>query len=249
MRTVLLSSVAALALTFATGSLSPAHAQAAAPSPGDTTAPQDQSAPPDQSAAPGQSGPATSTPVKHHHRMRHTADSSNMSGSGSDHWAHQPGTGESGPASTRASNIDSADTHSDIAPHLPEPAVGPGAGPDKLLQAAQAALAAHHTGTAQQALEMAETRLLDRSTPVGSANQPDDNQRVEAVASARKALASGDTHGAEKAIQTAMAGGGDGMGQGSMNQGGGNGAATSSGGGNGASPGGQVPAQSNPGSP
>ena len=60
----------------------------------------------------------------------------------------------------------------------------------------QAAIAAHHTGTAQQALEMAETRLLDRSTPVGSANQPDDNQRVEAVASARKALASGDTKAA-----------------------------------------------------
>jgi hypothetical protein len=230
MRTVLLSSVAALALTFATGSLSPAHAQAAAPSPSDTTAP-DQSAPPDQSAASDPSAPAAATPVKHHHRLRH-ANEASADSAGSDHWAHQPGTGESGPASTRASNIDAADTHSDIAPHLPEPAVGAGAGPDKLLEAAQAAIAAHHTGTAQQALEMAETRLLDRSTPVGSANQPDDNQRVEAVASARKALASGDTHGAEKAIQTAMAGGGEGMGQG---------------GGNGASPGAQVPVQSTPG--
>jgi hypothetical protein len=104
----------------------------------------------------------------------------------------------------RASNIDAADTHSAIAPHLPEPKVGPGASPDVLLQAAQAALAAHHTGTAQQALEMAETRLLDRSTEVGASNQPDQNPRIEAVTNARKALASGDTQGAEAAIQTAM---------------------------------------------
>jgi hypothetical protein len=168
------------------------------PSSGDTNATPDAAAPADQSA------PAPA-PIKRHHHMHKASNATYESpDSGSDHWAHQPGTGESGPASARASNIDSADTHSTIAPHLPEPKVGPGASPDVLLQAAQAALAAHHTGTAQQALEMAETRLLDRSTAVGVANQPDQNPRIEAVTNARKALASGDTKGAEAAIQTAM---------------------------------------------
>jgi hypothetical protein len=200
-----------------------------------------QSAMPDQSGAstqvatPDQSATTAPAPVKHHHRMRHVTNATDTSGTGSDHWAHQPGTGQSGPASMRASNIDAADTHSDIAPHFPEPAVGPGASPESLLQAAQAAISSHRTGTAQQALEMAETRLLDRSTPVGSANQPDDSQRVAAVASARKALASGDTHGAEQAIQMAMASGSEGMGQGSMSPA------------PGTPPGGQAPAQPMPG--
>jgi hypothetical protein len=194
MRTVLFSGVAALALTLATGSLSRAHAQAAP----------DQPAPADPSVAPDPSAPPAPAPVKHHHHMRHVANADATDASGSDHWAHQPGTGESGPASTEASNIDAADTHSHIAPHFPEPAVGPGASPDRLLQAADAALTSHRTGTADQALEMAETRLLDRSTPVSDANQPDESQRIRAIESARKALASGDTKGAEAAIQTAM---------------------------------------------
>jgi hypothetical protein len=238
MRTVLLSSVAALALTFATGSLAPASAQTPtagnSPSPAGNSAPgttnpsetpaaqptapmaqpsaATQTGPAATNAAPAdvpatdQSAPANPAPMKRHHHMHKASNAAYQApDAGSDQWAHQPGTGESGPASMRASNIDAADTHSEIAPHLPEPKVGEGASPDVLLQAAQAAIAAHHTGTAQQALEMAETRLLDRSTAVGAANTPDQSPRIEAVTNARKALASGDTKGAEAAIQTAMA--------------------------------------------
>ena len=227
MRTVLLSGVAALALAFATGSLAPAAAQTPAPDAATSApaapdqaapAPQDQSAAPaDQgSTAPADQGSAAPASTMHHRRHHRAAMAADQTASGGDmggeHWAHEPGTGESGPASARASNIDQADTHSDIAPHLPQPAVGAGADPDAYLRAAQSALAAHRTGAAQQALEMAETRLLDRSTPVGSANQPDESGRIQQVTQARKALASGDTAGAQQAIQTAMNGGAPGNG-------------------------------------
>jgi hypothetical protein len=135
---------------------------------------------------------------KHMHRR---AMSSN---DGSGHWAHEPGTGESGPASKNASNIDGADTHSEIAPHLPAPGLAANAGPDRYLEVADRALKAHKTGEAQQALEMAETRLLDRSTEAGNASQPDQNPRIAAVTAARKALASKDWAGARRNIETAM---------------------------------------------
>jgi hypothetical protein len=211
-----MSSVAALALTFATGSMA-AHAQSAAPTmTNPSEAPPAQIAP--SMAPPSDAGSAamapepneTSTtppaPAVRHHRMNQVAAAQAMDDSGGEHWAHQPGTGESGPLSDAASNIDSADTHSTIAPHFPEPAVGEGASADTLLRAAEAALASHRTGTAQQALEMAETRLLDRSTPVGTADVPDQNMAVQQVATARKALASGNTGAADAAIQMAMGG-------------------------------------------
>jgi hypothetical protein len=148
-------------------------------------------------------------------RPRHRSMSSNAGSSG--HWAHQPGTGESGPASSQASNIDSADTHSAIAPHLPSPDVGENANPDRYLHVAERAIRAHKTGEAQQALEMAETRLLDRSTAPNAASQPDQNPRIAAVTAARKALASKDWASARKSIQEAMNGSGEGgMGGGAM---------------------------------
>jgi hypothetical protein len=120
-------------------------------------------------------------------------------------WAHQPGTGVSGPTSSTASNIDPADTHSDIAPHFQSPDVGPNAGPVGYLKAAETALDNHRTGEAEQALEMAETRLLDRSAPVGAANQPDQNGMVRKVSMARQALGHNDIKGARKAIALALA--------------------------------------------
>ena len=47
-------------------------------------------------------------------------------------------------------------------PNLPTTLVGPNATPADYLRAAQQSLQAGRTGEAQQALEMAETRLLDR---------------------------------------------------------------------------------------
>jgi hypothetical protein len=120
-------------------------------------------------------------------------------------WAHQPGTGESGPASATASNIGPADTHSEIAPHFQSPDVGPNAGPVGYLKAAETALDRHRTGEAEQALEMAETRLLDRSTPAGTENQPDQNGMVQTVSMARQALGHNDIKAARKAIALALA--------------------------------------------
>jgi hypothetical protein len=127
---------------------------------------------------------------------------------GGEHWAHQPGAGQSGPASNRASNINAADTRSVISPHLPQPTVGSSASADSYLRAARDALQSHRTGAAQQALEMAETRLLDRSTPLNTAGQPDQDAAVQQVANARAALGKGDTRGARSAIQLALAGDG-----------------------------------------
>jgi hypothetical protein len=119
-------------------------------------------------------------------------------------FAHEPGTGESGPASMKASNTDAANTHSDIAPHFPSPKGGENAGPWGYLHDADHALAMKHTGEAQQALEMAETRLLDRSTPVDQASQPDQGPVVAQVTQARNALGHGDIAGARSAIQMAL---------------------------------------------
>ncbi len=121
-------------------------------------------------------------------------------------FAHEPGTGLSGPASAKASNITESDTQSPIAPHLPQPQSGLNEGPRGYLRAADRALAMHRTGEAQQALEMAETRLLDRSTPANAAGQPSQNQMVARVADARRALGAGDLAAARAAIKMGLAG-------------------------------------------
>ncbi len=119
-------------------------------------------------------------------------------------WAHEPGTGQSGPASDKASNIDGSDSRSDIAPHFQSPSVGENAAPVGYLRAAETALVHHRTGEAQQALEMAETRLLDRSTPVSEANVPSQNDMVRQVSIARQALGHNDVPGARQAIAVAI---------------------------------------------
>ncbi len=156
---------------------------------------------PDQPAPDASASTPPASPVLPKHHYRHLAQAADPQG---EHWAHQPGTGQSGPASTRASNIDSAGTHSDIAPHLPQPAGGENAGPWNYLREAERALDHRETGRAQQALEMAETRLLDRSTPVAEANQPDPGAVVGQVSQARQALGHGDIKASRQAIALAL---------------------------------------------
>ena len=105
---------------------------------------------------------------------------------------HAPGEGVSYPLSNSSSNIGPADTRSTIAPTLPTPALGPGAGPVQYLQAARASLAAGRTGEAQQSLEMAQTRLLDRSVPYNATNAPSANPAVSQISEALRALGAGD---------------------------------------------------------
>ncbi len=106
--------------------------------------------------------------------------------------------------SMQASNIGPADTHSDIAPALPAPSVGPDATADQLLQAAKMSLDKHQSGAAQEALERAETRLLDRSTEPSAANSPDQRPRVQAISQALSAIGRRDWPAAHTAIDSAM---------------------------------------------
>lgn len=115
-------------------------------------------------------------------------------------------TGMSGPASNRASNIDHADTAGGIAPHLPQPDAPDDAGPATLLRAADQALAERRTGAAQQALEMAETRMLDRSTEIGASGQPNQDPRVLHIRAALQALGRGDVATARAGIAVALNG-------------------------------------------
>jgi hypothetical protein len=108
------------------------------------------------------------------------------------------------PRGTRASNIDQDNTRSLIAPNLPSPAVGPNASPVELLQAAQNSLSAGRTGETQQALEMAQTRLLDRSVAQGRTYSPSGNPAVAQISQALRALAAGDRAQTMQLIQAAM---------------------------------------------
>jgi hypothetical protein len=114
------------------------------------------------------------------------------------------GTGMSMPMGTHASNIDQADTRSPIAPNLPTPAVGTNANAVDYLRAAQSSLQGGRTGEAQQSLEMAQTRLLDRSVAMGQTNNPSDNPAVTQISQALKSLAAHDSAGAMQAIQAAI---------------------------------------------
>jgi hypothetical protein len=117
---------------------------------------------------------------------------------------NEVGTGMSEPMSNRASNIDQFDTRSSIAPNLPGPGLGPDASPADYLRAAQSALAAGRTGETQQALEMAQTRMLDRSVAYGQTSTPSDNPAVAQVSQALRALAARDRNGCMAAIQSAL---------------------------------------------
>jgi hypothetical protein len=108
------------------------------------------------------------------------------------------------PHSTRATNIGPSDTRSTVAPSLPVPAVAPDAGFDAYLRAASNALQRNQTGEAQEALERAETRLLDRSVLPSRAGQPAQDPRVAQLGEARQALAAGDTARAQQLIGTVM---------------------------------------------
>jgi hypothetical protein len=112
--------------------------------------------------------------------------------------------GASEPQSNNASNILPQDSKSTIAPNLPLPSVGENASPRRYLEAARTALLVGHTGEAQQALEMAETRALDRSVPLFQTGVPSKSPLVGEIQQALDALGHGDRAGAVKIIEAAM---------------------------------------------
>lgn len=113
------------------------------------------------------------------------------------------GAGVSLPRSDVASNITPGDTRSIIAPNLPAPPVPHPATPLDYLAAAQAALAAGRTGEAQEALERAETRELDRAVPPSRADMPIRDPLIDQIEQARLALASGDIPQAMQLVASA----------------------------------------------
>jgi hypothetical protein len=117
---------------------------------------------------------------------------------------HEVGIGNSLPLSDKASNTVPADTRSNIAPTLPPSAIGENAATRDYLRAARASLVAGRTGQAQQSLEMAETRALDRSVPQGQTNAPSDSQLVSRIRDARQALGGGDRAHAIQLIDLAL---------------------------------------------
>ena len=182
MRKILLLSAALL------GFASTGYAQTAAPAP---------------AAEPPASTPAEAMPAKpvakpmHRRAMPVSSDSEIRPG-------HEPGVGDSFPASDKASNVTAADSRSRIAPRLPAPAGGENASIPTLLKDAQTALDTKQSGRAQEALERAETAMLQRSVPVDQASSPDMAPGVTQVEMARKAIAAGDMAGAKKAVSAAM---------------------------------------------
>jgi hypothetical protein len=117
---------------------------------------------------------------------------------------HEPGVGISLPLSNSASNITPSDTRSVIAPTLPAPPVGPNATVRDYLRAARASLAAGQTGATQQSLEMAETRALDRSVPIGQTNVPYSDKLISEIRDARRAMGNGDNQRAIQIIDMAL---------------------------------------------
>jgi hypothetical protein len=131
---------------------------------------------------------------------------SSMQGATGARAGHEVGIGDSLPRSDKASNIMPGDTRSSIAPTLPPSAIGENQGPHDYLRAARASLVAGRTGQAQQSLEMAETRALDRSVPQGQTNTASDSQLVSRIDEARRALGSGNRAHAIELIDRALSG-------------------------------------------
>jgi hypothetical protein len=87
---------------------------------------------------------------------------------------------------------------------LPSPGVPESGRASDYLRAAQSALVAGRNGAAQEALEMAQTRMLDRSVSQGQTNNPSDNPTVGQIAQALQALAARDRANCLRMIQAAI---------------------------------------------
>jgi hypothetical protein len=91
-----------------------------------------------------------------------------------------------------------------LAPNLPSPTIGENASPRDYLLAARAVLVRGRTGEAQQALEMAETRALDRSVPLFKTDMRIGDPLIGDIEQALKALGEGDRSRAVQIIEAAL---------------------------------------------
>jgi hypothetical protein len=87
---------------------------------------------------------------------------------------------------------------------LPSPDQTQGNRPSDYLRAAQSALTGGRTGEAEEALERAQTRMLDRSVPLGQTNDASDNPTIGQISQARQALAARNRVACLQLIETAI---------------------------------------------
>jgi len=92
-----------------------------------------------------------------------------------------------------------------IGARLPLPSLPENDPPHAFLQAARSAVERGQTGEAREALERAETRLLDRPVAMSSARETAGRRAVLDIGVARQALAAGDRAGTLQAIDDALA--------------------------------------------
>lgn len=109
------------------------------------------------------------------------------------------------PLSTKASNTDASNSPSTVAPRLPTPEVGEDATTRAFLVDARRALANGRTGQAQEAMERAETRLLDRSVAPSSIGVPTENRLAAMIEQARHAVGDGDRARAMQILDATLA--------------------------------------------
>ncbi len=119
---------------------------------------------------------------------------------------HIAGIGDSLPRSDNAGNISGADSRSPLAATLPDPGVDAAASTREYLTAAHGALVAGHSGQAQQALEMAETRLLGWAMFNAADARPPSGTLITQIRDARQAIGSHDNVEALRLIDLALAG-------------------------------------------
>ncbi len=96
------------------------------------------------------------------------------------------------PSSERASNTGADSGAPQVAPALPVPSLGADATAEDFLRAARIALVRGQTGEAQEAMERAQTRLLDRSVPLFRTDQPSTHPAIPLISQAIRALGAGD---------------------------------------------------------
>lgn len=117
---------------------------------------------------------------------------------------HAPRGRTSYRTSGKAGTMAPVDRHWRAAPPLPPLVADENAGPAGYLADARIALDYHRTDRAQEALERAETAMLDRSVVPSRAGIPNASDGVVQIRNARDALARGDIFGAKMAIAAAM---------------------------------------------
>ena len=108
------------------------------------------------------------------------------------------------PQTTGARDPAAAGSRSTIAPRLALPTVPADDSPPAFLEAARSAIGRGRTAEAQEALERAETRLLDRAVTVNSMRDSAGRRAVLDIGVARQGLAARNRPGALLAINDAL---------------------------------------------